>query len=179
MEESETLLYGDEKREIQRSSWVSRYRWIFLILSHSLVAITAFFVARHTLPRSSRPYSVNGLNEVVHHYETSKFTAFQNSPYIGKPSQSIDDAWAELMAPMTIRASADELTRGNQTSVELPDGGHMTWPGVYHELHCIVRVPLLFVLTCTDWTELHSGMGVSRSLSPQSDRARVPTSFDS
>lgn len=64
--------------------------------------------------------------------------AFQDSPYTGSPSASTDRAWHDLMSKMTIRVTSQELERGNQSSVELPDGGHMAWLGVFHEMHCVV-----------------------------------------
>lgn len=40
---------------------------------------------------------------------------------------------------MTIRVSKHDLEKNNQSSVELPEGGgYLAWPGVYHELHCVV-----------------------------------------
>lgn len=63
---------------------------------------------------------------------------FEQSPYAGLPSPSIDAAWHYLLEHTTIRVTPTELNRSNQTSVELPGGGYMAWLGVFHELHCIV-----------------------------------------
>lgn len=61
-----------------------------------------------------------------------------NSPYVGPPSEAVDKAWEDLLAPMTIRVTDEELQIHNQSSVSLPDGGHFAWLGVFHQLHCVV-----------------------------------------
>lgn len=71
-------------------------------------------------------------------YRPQLFQNLSNNPFAGPPSPAIDEAWAELLAPMNIRASKAELDRNDQTSVALPDGGgYLAWLGVFHELHCI------------------------------------------
>jgi hypothetical protein len=75
-------------------------------------------------------------------YEPKSYDDFEKSPYAGPPSPAIDAAWHRLLEHTTIRVTAEELRRSNQTSVELPEGGgNMAWFGVYHELHCIVCRP--------------------------------------
>ena len=104
---------------------------------------------------SPRRYTVNGtdrhlklivivligadLRDIKVQYHTTKYLAFQDSPYVGPPTPEVDDAWGQLMMPMAIRVSEAELIAGEQRSVKLPDGGYLAWLGVYHELHCIVR----------------------------------------
>lgn len=43
------------------------------------------------------------------------------------------------MSPMKIRVSSEELYQqdGHPNSLSLPDGGHLAWLGVFHDLHCI------------------------------------------
>jgi hypothetical protein len=65
---------------------------------------------------------------------------FEQSPFAGLPKTSIDAAWHHLLEPTTIRVSAEELRKSNQSSVPLPNGGYMAWLGVFHELHCIVSI---------------------------------------
>lgn len=68
------------------------------------------------------------------------YTDFEESPFAGPPSPSIDQRWHDLLSSISLRVSEDELQRSNQTSVALPvGGGYMAWLGVYHQLHCIVR----------------------------------------
>lgn len=41
-----------------------------------------------------------------------------------------------------MRVYGDELSPSRQSSVDLPErGGSLAWFGVFHELHCIVRMP--------------------------------------
>ena len=61
----------------------------------------------------------------------------RDSPYIGVPSPKVDGAWNTLFGNMSLRFTAEELARTSQSSVALPDGGHLAWLGVYHELHCV------------------------------------------
>lgn len=75
-------------------------------------------------------------------YSPKRFTAFQDSPFTGSPGPESDRAWHDLLSNMSVRVSREELERGNQTSVELPDGGFMAWLGVFHELHCVVSTAL-------------------------------------
>lgn len=79
-----------------------------------------------------------GMTDLNFIYTTKRFTAFQNSPFTGSPGPESDRAWHDLLSNMSVRVSREELERGNQTSVELPDGGYMAWLGVFHELHCVV-----------------------------------------
>lgn len=69
------------------------------------------------------------------------FHNLTNNPYAGRPDKAIDSAWDELMAPMHIRVTAEELARDNQESIGLTEGGgYLGWLGVFHELHCIVSL---------------------------------------
>jgi Mycotoxin biosynthesis protein UstYa len=63
-----------------------------------------------------------------------------DSPYVGPPSAPLDMAWQSLLANMSIRVSKAELERHGQNSVALPEGGHLAWLGVFHQLHCVVSV---------------------------------------
>lgn len=76
------------------------------------------------------------------------FHNLTNNPYAGRPNTDIDAAWDELMAPMHIRVTANELSYDHQESVALPEaGGYLGWLGAFHELHCIVRtLPLQYQL---------------------------------
>ncbi|MCJ1464909.1 hypothetical protein MMC07_003524 [Pseudocyphellaria aurata] len=80
---------------------------------------------------------VLGITDLKFIYISKRFTAFQDSPFTGSPGPDSDRAWHDLLSNMSVRVSREELERGNQTSVQLPDGGYMAWLGVFHELHCI------------------------------------------
>lgn len=61
---------------------------------------------------------------------------------MGGRSTQADDAWTDLLANISVRVSQEELNRnGNhRESVDLPQGGHMAWIGVFHQLHCLVSI---------------------------------------
>jgi hypothetical protein len=65
------------------------------------------------------------------------------SPWVGEPGGPTDLAWHELVGNTSIRVTEEELSRnGNhQSSVPLPvGGGNLVWMGIYHQIHCLVRV---------------------------------------
>ncbi|EDN97245.1 hypothetical protein SS1G_11770 [Sclerotinia sclerotiorum 1980 UF-70] len=64
-----------------------------------------------------------------------------SSPYAGPPSDSVDQAWHNLLKDMNIRVTAEELEKSNQKSIALPEGGgYMAWIGAHHQLHCIASL---------------------------------------
>ena len=83
--------------------------------------------------------------------------AWDNILYVGEPSYKGDFAWNDLMQcaslnPRTedaenltyysdkgLRLSSEEASRLNINGVPLPDSGHGSMLGVYHNLHCLVR----------------------------------------
>lgn len=44
------------------------------------------------------------------------------------------------MLNMSVRVSQEELDVHGQKSIALPNGGYLAWLGVFHELHCVVRI---------------------------------------
>lgn len=60
-----------------------------------------------------------------------------DSPYVGQPSEDVDNAWHDLMGNMSLRVTTEELAQQSQRSVALPNGGYLAWLGAYHDLHCI------------------------------------------
>ena len=79
-------------------------------------------------------------------YKPQFYTKFNESPFAGPPSLETDVAWHDLMGNMSIRVTKAELEAHGQKSIKLPGGGYLAWLGVFHELHCVVRVwnPKLF-----------------------------------
>ena len=71
------------------------------------------------------------------------FHNLSQTPFAGEKSkEDLEKAWKDLMEPMNMRFTKEELESVNQESVELPEnGGYMGWFGVFHQLHCIVRKP--------------------------------------
>lgn len=119
---------------------------------------------------------VLGITDLIFIPIFKRFTAFQDSPFTGSPGPDSDRAWHDLLSNMSVRVSREELERGNQTSVELPDGGYMAWLGVFHELHCVVGATS--EVFCTAETDLSNpnfiledapAMEISRLLPPKPD----------
>ena len=71
-------------------------------------------------------------------YQPKVYADFEKSPFAGLPSPVLDKSWHDLLANISLRVSAEELSSSNQSSVALPGSGYMAWLGVSHELHCIV-----------------------------------------
>lgn len=82
------------------------------------------------------PGTLPGLQLKYHdHIQT-----FDTSLYSGLPTSELDRNWDSLMSTMRIRVSDEELAARDQTSVPLSQGGNLAWLGVYHQLHCVVRI---------------------------------------
>ena len=93
------------------------------------------------------------------------------SPYAGPPSELADQSWHDLLQNMNLRVTREEISKSNQTSILLPDGGgYLAWIGAHHELHCIVSLqPQNFVSNGSDTLrENDSQVGIPRILLSQS-----------
>ncbi|KAI1465031.1 uncharacterized protein F4812DRAFT_439306 [Daldinia caldariorum] len=65
------------------------------------------------------------------------------NPFTGKPRPEFDQAWRDIIAPITIKVSDSELARFSEgdSTIAFKDGsGYIAEMAVYHELHCIKRV---------------------------------------
>ncbi|KAK0621567.1 hypothetical protein B0T17DRAFT_534429 [Bombardia bombarda] len=65
------------------------------------------------------------------------------NPYTGSPRPEFDKAWRDLIAPMTIKVSGEELARfseGDKTIAFKDGSGYIAEMAMYHELHCVKRV---------------------------------------
>ena len=63
---------------------------------------------------------------------------------------SIADAYVSLSTEMNVRFSLEDLKAFNRVedAVQLPDGsGYAGTLNIYHEIHCVVSLQLLLVLT--------------------------------
>ncbi|KAL9074016.1 MAG: hypothetical protein Q9157_004542 [Trypethelium eluteriae] len=124
-------------REPQQKTW-----WTFIkthVAVHCIVigiyTITAVLIVRYHIKSCARPSAFDNL---IFRYTDTTFHNLSQSPYTGPPSQENEAAWENLLAPMHMRVSTEELRRANQESVNLPEGGgYLGWMGVFHELHCI------------------------------------------
>lgn len=86
---------------------------------------------------NSESIALPGL-KVKHQFKL--YDKFNESPFAGPPSTEVDEAWHNLMLNMSVRVTKEELDAHGQTSIELPGGGYLAWLGVFHELHCVVRL---------------------------------------
>lgn len=68
------------------------------------------------------------------------YDKFNKSPFAGPPGPDVEEAWHNLMLNMSVHVTKEELDAHGQTSIELPGGGYLAWLGVFHELHCVVRL---------------------------------------
>ncbi|PSN69535.1 hypothetical protein BS50DRAFT_599728 [Corynespora cassiicola Philippines] len=58
--------------------------------------------------------------------------------FAGKRTKAMDKAWAELVKPMALKISNEELEQLGETSISFRDGsGYLAEMGVFHELHCV------------------------------------------
>ncbi|CAI6312384.1 unnamed protein product [Periconia digitata] len=65
------------------------------------------------------------------------------NPFTGVPRPELDKAWHDLLEPMTIKVTAEELEKFSEgdTSIALRDGsGYIAEMAAYHELHCNKRI---------------------------------------
>ncbi|KAI0886276.1 uncharacterized protein GGS22DRAFT_126826 [Annulohypoxylon maeteangense] len=109
---------------------------IFFILYVCFTAIVLF--AYYPLHNSGIRMNTLTLNGEPLALRWQRFVLSEESPYAGPPREDIDQAWAQLLDHVNIRASDSELASSNQTSVQLPRGqGSLVWMDVSHQLHCV------------------------------------------
>ncbi|TGO67405.1 hypothetical protein BELL_0894g00010 [Botrytis elliptica] len=106
---------------------------IFLYSITSLTVIVWFHVPRSSLTEETH----HALPDLAVNYHSHQYPLMHESPFVGPPSPSVDSAWHSLLSNMSIRVSETELSSHSLTSVDLPNGGHLAWMGVFHELHCV------------------------------------------
>jgi len=119
-----------------------RYRIILLHICLILLysTISFLFVNRQ---ECRYPGSYNIFPSQKFKYEPKLFSDSSEDGFAdshGDPSAEVDERWHKLMMNISIRVSEKELKRNGQTSVELPNGGHLAWLEVYHSLHCLKRL---------------------------------------
>lgn len=70
-------------------------------------------------------------------------------PYSGYPRPELEEAWDGLLGKMNVRFSLEDLKAfdRDEDAVQLPDGsGYAGTLNIYHEIHCVVSLPLSFGL---------------------------------
>ncbi|THV53663.1 hypothetical protein BGAL_0045g00220 [Botrytis galanthina] len=128
--ESKPFLLDEERSEDgkvrnRQDSANITLRVVFLHLSlislYTIIFLLALF--RSTCSIST---SVHPLPGVRIQYVPVAPPDLPSSPYAGPPSESVDQAWHDLLKDMNIRVTAEELEERNQKSISLPEGGgHM------------------------------------------------------
>ncbi|KAF2250331.1 hypothetical protein BU26DRAFT_550497 [Trematosphaeria pertusa] len=111
-----------------------------LILLYTV--ISAMVVYRYTsLPDASSSCIRSNTIPIPFTTHPVTFHNLSQTRYAGdKPKQDLDAAWEDLLRPMNMRFTKEELESANQHSVALPEGGgYLRWFGVFHVLHCTVR----------------------------------------
>ncbi|KAI0897595.1 hypothetical protein F4806DRAFT_407258 [Annulohypoxylon nitens] len=109
----------------------------FFILYVCFTAIVLFVYQSHSSDGGTRLNTLT-LNGEPLALRRQRFVLSEESAYAGPPSEDIDQAWAELLDHVNIRASDRELVSSNQTSVKLPGlHGSLVWMDVSHQLHCV------------------------------------------
>ncbi|KAF7929966.1 uncharacterized protein EAE97_009563 [Botrytis byssoidea] len=92
-----------------------------LILSYTVIFVLALF--RSSCSKSTSVYPLPGVRI---RYVPVAPPDLPSSPYAGPPSESVDQAWHDLLKDMNIRVTTEELEKRNQKSISLPEGGgHM------------------------------------------------------
>ncbi|TGO60228.1 hypothetical protein BCON_0037g00280 [Botryotinia convoluta] len=115
----------NEKLRNGRDNAKPTLRVVFLHLSLILL-YTIIFLLALLQSTCSISTSVHPLPGVRIRYVPVAPPDLPSSPYAGPPSESVDQAWHDLLKDMNIRVTAEELEKRNQKSVSLPEGGgHM------------------------------------------------------
>ncbi|ORY19202.1 hypothetical protein BCR34DRAFT_552734 [Clohesyomyces aquaticus] len=81
------------------------------------------------------------LRVVTTHEHATNHTEY--SAYSGPPDTANAAAWTHLMQPLYFNASEEELLSAGASpadSVRVKNGGYIASLGVYHELHCLVKM---------------------------------------
>ncbi|KAF5876767.1 uncharacterized protein Bfra_003173 [Botrytis fragariae] len=128
--ESKPFLLDEERSENEnpkneRDNAKLTLRVVFLHISIVLL-YTIIFILALQQSTCSIPTSVHPLPGVRVQYVPIAPPDLPSSPYAGPPSESVDQAWHDLLKDMNIRVTTEELEKSGQKSVSLPEGGgHM------------------------------------------------------
>jgi len=71
------------------------------------------------------------------------FRSLKDNPFTGDPRPEYDEAWRDIIEPMTVRITPEEYERADlgADTLAMRDGsGYVGEMAVYHELHCIKRL---------------------------------------
>ena len=99
-----------------------------------------------TIARLLNDLNVAPVREAIKYQKISYNGELQaENEFRGKPRPELDEAWLRLLKNNNIRLTEEELKKLNMTSVKLNDNtGYYGQISVYHHLHCLVSVILLY-----------------------------------
>ncbi|OAA74183.1 hypothetical protein ISF_01084 [Cordyceps fumosorosea ARSEF 2679] len=147
--DSDGLLKSKENHEsedgkpthfLQRKIPVKLHLIIFSFCVLSLLGMAAL-LARSWRGGTKKPFLYSPANEAVEYY-IGEFSD-GNDPhgmYVGEPRPSLEKAWQDLLGPMNVRLSLQDVQAFGReaTAVGMSDGsGYIGTLNVYHELHCV------------------------------------------
>ncbi|MCJ1246597.1 hypothetical protein MMC30_003806 [Trapelia coarctata] len=140
---------GDETDvELSRSSTKGRgypWTWILIVLSLCLVSSNLYtFLQWKAAARIGciRPLlSYSPAKAAIEYEKRTLWRFIVNNVFTGEPREEFDNAWHDLLSPMVIRITKDELRDLGEKSIGLVDGsGFIAEMAAFHELHCIKRI---------------------------------------
>ncbi|KAI1409257.1 hypothetical protein F5Y13DRAFT_182154 [Hypoxylon sp. FL1857] len=140
---------GDGSLSYRHRTWNIQVAIIVLLLSN--ITFSGLWLkswvrgACPTSPDCVRPQLIYSPATSVIRYEKKRLwrDIDGSNPFTGKPRPEFDEAWRNIISPITIKVSGDELVQFSEgdSTIAFKDGsGYIAEMGVYHELHCVKRV---------------------------------------
>jgi hypothetical protein len=144
-EEANGLL--NEKTKLQRRSW-TRFLWPIAIVVLSLSNLTFLSLWLKSTKELSKAQncirpklSYSPALEAIEYQKKTLDRDIQHNVFTGDPRPELDEAWAKLIEPISIKITAEELAQVGYKSIPFKDGsGYLAELSVYHELHCVKQV---------------------------------------
>ncbi|KAI1378903.1 hypothetical protein F4677DRAFT_382688 [Hypoxylon crocopeplum] len=130
----------------QQPIWKSKR---FLAAHGALLVVYAFILflvaSQKKVVYQGLPYSParNALTWEDHAFDLEDHIHDGGTPYVGKPSEELDQVWHDLLNDENIKIEPKyiEYLNRKDTAVEVPEGGwYLGTLNVYHELHCLKRI---------------------------------------
>ncbi|KAI9729775.1 MAG: hypothetical protein M1818_008389 [Claussenomyces sp. TS43310] len=133
MDETQAFLPADveksnsSERECRRSRWFCGTKASLLV--HFLLILTYTAISYGVIKLNSNeledPPNAQAIEFLSVKHDPQPYEIYESSRFSGPPGPEVDEAWRQLLQPMAIRVSKQELIRNNRTSVNLPNGGYM------------------------------------------------------
>ena len=157
----------------KKSSW-TRVHYVLFLLHAAFLAVNAGLLAFNmasdihaTCKASSSPAEIEDLycTTLFHHWRWQASTdnlaapaqamvkhelriphTEPGGPFTGLPRRELDEAWSDLLTASMIEMPAEEMRKMNKSSIAVRDtGNYVAYYGVFHQLHCLVRLATLDV----------------------------------